>query len=335
MAKLSYNSGNNQENENKEIREHGSLSIKKTNVNENTTIVTETSKLSQAEDVQKNQFTTANVSHEAFAKWLLEFLGTKVFENIKANPHLQLPYTETSGISIEDWLVKALKTIFPQAQITDIGTQIFAKQQNPQAQNNNEKVDIDEKLQKANIRFQQMQDQIEDLESEKFRIEKELNTTISLQKLVNIFFKDEENDTQNLKKLRSLLFDAIEHATKETSIFVTKLSRGWVFVQQSLQILTKDEKVDLEIVYEASKKLLSSISGTHISERRSILDIIANIISENFNEYEFISGEQTLQIDPSIHNAQGLGSQSIKESVSFAVIRKASRQAVKYADIKV
>ena len=148
----------------------------------------------------------------------------------------------------------------------------------------------------------------------------------------SFFFKGEE-DSPKHKQLRNLLNDAIDNADKNTGIFIAKFGKAWTILNTALNNLSEDEKENMELVHKATIEMLEQIADTHISERRPLLDMVADIISDSFNEYEFVSPEQTLQLDPAIHNAKGLGTASIKEGISFAVIRKESRQAVKYADI--
>ncbi len=189
---------------------------------------------------------------------------------------------------------------------------------------------------KINARFEQLKADAEEAESEKFKLEQNMNSGIAASQLVPIFFKDAYEDTQNHKQLRSLLLDAAENGADGTALFIAKLGKGFTAIKIALSGIEEKEEIEnMEIVYKASIELLTAISGSHIPERREVLDIIAAIISESFSAYEFISPEQTLQLDPAIHNAQGLGTATIKEGVSFAVIRKESRQAVKYADVKV
>ena len=60
-----------------------------------------------------------------------------------------------------------------------------------------------------------------------------------------------------------------------------------------------------------------------------------SIYASKFEDYIFVSPEETLQLDPNIHNARGLGSTNIVEGASYAVIRRTSRQTVIYAEVKV
>jgi hypothetical protein len=66
-----------------------------------------------------------------------------------------------------------------------------------------------------------------------------------------------------------------------------------------------------------------------------MLDLLAVACSAKFKLYKFISPEESLQVDPRIHSATALGGSTIKEGISFAVIKKDTMQTVKYAEIRV
>jgi len=333
MTKLTFTkSTSNEEEDEVEVRNTGSLSVTKKSNKPVAPVV-------KQPEVQV--FAESSVSsYEDISDWLLTFIGESVFKNLKGNPHLQLPYTDSDEMPVSEWLLKALKTIFTQDQIKEIGTQILQNQRAGGGSSSGEvealQKAFDEKMVKINARFEKLKEEAEEAQAEKFEAEKEMQGGLAANLLVTIFFKDEFEDTQHHKKLRSLLNDATENSSDETATFIAKLGKGWTVVKKALSALEgHQEMFNMEAVYKSTIQLLEAISGSHIAERREALDIIAEIISENFSTYEFISPEQTLQLDPAIHNAHGLGTATIKEGVSFAVIRKESRQAVKYADVKV
>ena len=336
MAKLSHSiSTDNNEDENKNIQS-GSLSLKKTVTNPETGIQ-KTGGTIQNEENKISALTVETVSSpEAIADWVYNAIGAGVFEMMKKNTWVQLPFASPAEITGKEWLLRALKTIFTQEQFAELGNEILKNQANiNSASQNTLNAEAEQKMAKMQENFQMIQQQLENREAEKFKIEKELQTALPLSKFISIFFKDEDIDTPNRKHLRNMLNEAIEHPQKQTAEFVIKFGKGWAFVQNALKELTGDEKENMEKVHKATIDFLEALSEARTPERRALLDLVASVINENFKEYEFISPEQTLQIDPSIHNAQGKGSAPIKEGISFAVIRKGSRQAVKYAEIKV
>ena len=330
----------NKENENKnENLNTGKLSVtqKKINPDENYS-----STSTRIDENSENIIQPVSIdSVEDMATWFIGTIGEKVFENVKNNEYLKLPYTENEQLNTNEWLAKALKTLFTKEQITEIAEHIkqagntSGKLQQQEKILENEKLAFDERMVKINARFEKMKEEVEDAEAEKHKILKELENSITLSNFVNVFFKKEYEDTQNMKRLRNLLNEAVEKADKNTAGFIAKFAKGWTILNVVLEQLIGDEKIDHLTVHTASIKFFAEISGSFISERRELIDNIADIISDNFKEYEFISPEQTLQLDPAIHNASGLGNASIKEGKSFAVIRKESRQAVIYADVEV
>lgn len=346
MTKLSKSVNKNEEDNKNEEQNSSSLSISKKINKENTENNTDTkdentSQLSQKSEnkTTKKEFKSSSV--EDIAEWLVGLIGDGVFNQLKENPYLQLPYTD-SDLDIKGWLSKAIKTIFTQENIQNIGTSI---------QNNNSrlieleqvvldaekaKAEIDDKIEKYNQKFQQIKSEMDELEEEKFDIQKELNTALPLSTLINEVYRDPGNESQNHKKLITMLNDSLENTDeKDLSLFVIRFSKGWMYLKSNLDELGEDEKENLEKVHKALSMFLSFISGIFIAERRPLLDIIAKICSDYFSEYDFISPEQTLQVDPDIHNAEGVGNARIKEGISFAVVRKETRKAVKYADIRV
>ncbi len=332
MPKLTFSVNKEDENK-KEIRNTGTLSVTKKTIKPSEIPNTTSTKVNPDTEIQISVNTVEDIS-----AWFINSIGEKVFENVKNNEYLQLPYTENENLNTKDWLAKALKTLFSKEQIKEIGNQISqgnkntGKLQEKEEQLELEKQQFEERMLKINTRFERLKEEVEEAESEKHRIEKEMQSSLSLNKLIPIFFKGEE-DSPKHKQLRNLLNDAIDNADKNTGIFIAKFGKAWTILNTALNNLSEDEKENMELVHKATIEMLEQIADTHISERRPLLDMVADIISDSFNEYEFVSPEQTLQLDPAIHNAKGLGTASIKEGLSFAVIRKESRQAVKYADI--
>ncbi len=120
MAKLTFTKSHITETEPTEIKNTGSLSVTKKSNKPQTPVVKKPEVQVFAE--------TSVASYEDISKWLLTFIGEKVFSNLKGNPHLQLPYTAADDMPVAQWLLKALKTIFSQEQIKEIGTQILQNQ---------------------------------------------------------------------------------------------------------------------------------------------------------------------------------------------------------------
>ncbi len=331
------------DNSNKKQHENksSSLSFVKKNKKEEEEANTETADTNQLKTVTENQIAQKTIkSPEDISNWLIGFLGDDMFEQIKTNPYLQLPYTD-ENIELKDWLVKAIKTIFKPETIGNIGQQI-QENHNKLAEINaiaqqaqQEKQQIEERLTKAQTRFEQIKNETDNAEDEKFQIEKKLRASIELSQFIDDFFDNNESKHSDIEKLVRLFKESLSNLNENLSTFLIKFGKGWMFIQAAILQFNDDEKANMKQLHQALTHLMAFISQTHIPERRPALDLVASFVSSKFSEYEFISPEQTLQVDPAIHNAQGLGSNTVKEGVSFAVIRKESRQAVIYADIKV
>ncbi len=326
---------NNEENDNKKDKSIYSLSTKveKNNDDNNTQINKDGSRITKVHKSTKVQ-SVSSVSD--IAEWLINLTGDDIFQQLKNNPHLQLPYTD-DDLNTKGWLEKAIKTIFTKENIVKMGNQIQANQD----QMNNlideaqkAKTEKKEMLDKYNLKFKELKQQIDNAEDNKFQVEKELSSSVSLPTLISEFFRDPDDRSDELKKLISTMHSALEQKDSNVSRFILRFSKGWFVVKSTMKNFGDNEKENLEKLHNALTQMLSYISNTFISERRPLLDIMAQMCSNQFSEYDFISPEQTLQPDPEIHDASGLGNSTIKEGITFAVVRKESGKAVKYAEIK-
>ena len=267
--------------------------------------------------------------------WLLSLIGDGVFEQLKTNPYLQLPYT-SDDITTKEWLAKAIKTIFTQENIKNIGTQIHTNHikivelQQAAQKAEAEKIAFKEKF---NQKFQAIKAEIGEVEDDKYEIEKQLHSAIPISLLINEFYRDPEDHSEELKKLINTLQEALTNKDDKVAKFIMRFSKGYLYLKSTFEQLSDNEKDNLNTIHNALTVLLSNISNIHIAERRPLLDIIAKICSNKFSEYDIISPEQTLQLDPEIHNAAGKGSATIIEGITFAAVRKKSRKAVIYADV--
>ncbi len=75
------------------------------------------------------------------------------------------------------------------------------------------------------------------------------------------------------------------------------------------------------------------ISNLYITNRKRLLSLIAEYLSEMFENYNFISGEDFTFVDAKIHNIVFKKGQRVKESLTFCVVKKGTSQTVKYADV--
>ena len=339
MAKLSLSVQGNDGVQTDTQQTSSKLSLTKKVVHEETPSGVSNSAASLSQKVETGRIAADPVAQsEAVSSWLVNKFGSEVFEELINNPNLQMPYTE-ENLSTEKWVERVVKTLFSQETILKISSKLSSQTV--------ENADVDkivaeklsEKTSKYNERFQQMRAEMEQIEGEKAAVEAQLNKAIPLQQFVDVNFKNLDGETQPQKRIRQTINEAVEQSRDENlPAFVMKFAKGFSALNYVLKRTTENtestEKDKLEVVYPALTELLACVSGSYISERRTLLDLVAKHCNEFFTEYDFISPEQTLNVDPEIHNASGAGNGSIKEGSSFAVVRRDTKKTVKYADIK-
>lgn len=273
------------------------------------------------------------------AKWLIAQFGEDLFNELLKNPNLKLPYAE-DDITAESWLERGIKTLFTQDNIAHI-YKVTANIGQSNADANIDAV-VDErmaqKVEKYNAKFQELRSNMEDLEGEKAELQSRLNKTLEADAFVKTIFRSADGETDAQKRIARMLEDAIGQGDDDgLPAFVTKLAKGWAALQYALKTSADiaDDKEKLEVVYPALTNLLACISGCYVTDRRMVLELVAKHCNEFFSDYDFISPEQTLNADPDIHNATGLGNAQIREGVTFCVVRRDTKKTVKYADVKV
>ncbi len=274
------------------------------------------------------------------ARWLIAQFGEDVFNELLKNPNLKLPYAE-DDITAESWLERGIKTLFTQDNIAHI-YKVTANIGQSNAADANIDAAVDErmaqKVEKYNAKFQELRSNMETLEGEKAELQSRLNKTLEADAFVKTIFRSADSETDAQKRIARTLEDAIGQGDDdELPTFVTRLAKGWAALQYILQTSAEigDDKEKLEVVYPALTNLLTCISGCYVTDRRMVLELVAKHCNEFFSDYDFISPEQTLNADPDIHNATGLGNAQIREGVTFCVVRRDTKKTVKYADVKV
>jgi hypothetical protein len=193
--------------------------------------------------------------------------------------------------------------------------------------------EFEEKIVKQDLLIKNLTSQIQDAEEQAFRIEKKYADTVSVVDLIFEFTRTKISNDITLR-ISELLLDAYKNGGKAGAKYVFGYLKGFVSLEESLLAIGGDEKENMEKIFLTSKNILTFTSDVFVSERRPILDLTASLINKYLSTYDFVSPEQTLQIDPTIHNADGLGGMQVKEGVTFAVVRRETRKAVFYATIK-
>ncbi len=278
---------------------------------------------------QESQEDKKPLSAEEITHWFVTFFGEDVFNHVKENPNFNMPFTE-DGISTEEWLNKALKTVFTLEDIRKMGQTIKEKYYNVVS-------DLDEirhiknDYRKVKRELDDINDDYEVTRSKKKKLEKEIKHMLPGEPILDAFFDDEGKTSE----IGRILKESLQNPSDEPAEFIIAFLKGWKDFAGLLEKAGDDEKENIDIAQDAGRSLLKSISGKYMPERRALLDAVADYLNTYFNDFIFISPEQSLQIDPSIHNAKGVGGSRIKEGVSFAVLRKDNKQTYYYADIKV
>ena len=89
----------------------------------------------------------------------------------------------------------------------------------------------------------------------------------------------------------------------------------------------------MKLYLKNTKEFFKAISSYQTPHRKEILNEFASLISENFIELEFVSPENYLYFDNTIHAIpQGSGDR-IVEGINFAVINKKTKKTIIYADV--
>lgn len=271
-----------------------------------------------------------NLTIEDLAHWLIDNLGENLFKNLKNNPNFSIPYAE-ENITIVEWLQRAIKTIFTLEDL-QLALQHLQNKINNSTKNFNDITSqLNIELDRNKKELAALKEDLEIAQAKKNKAEKKVKSAIPGTILLDIIF-GENKDTASIRQQLEI---ALEQPTDGTMDFITGFAQGWIALNNALNKCTDDEIQNIDTIQKALRILLQKISGKHIAERRTLLDATANYINKLFTNFEFISPEQSLQVDPSIHNAKGVGGSRIKEGISFAVIRKANRQTYQFAEIVV
>ncbi len=263
------------------------------------------------------------------ADMLFQVIGKQPFEFLKENKDIRLPYTEMP-LSVQQWLSKVLDTVFTPEQLQESGTLLAQKnakgfsvvqEPKPSAENIHNQ-DIAKQ-------YEMLKQDYETLRTKKQKLEVKLKSAIDAEILINVIFS-----TFSAPDIEDGLLELVKAEDENNAKFLTVFSKEWTNINNVLlknKSLPEQEKV--EKVHKELTVLLSELSGIHVPQRRIILDRLADYVSAQFQDFTFISPEESLQVDPAIHNAKGVGGTRVKEGRSFAVIRKNSGQVYIYADI--
>jgi hypothetical protein len=273
-----------------------------------------------------------NNTAKSAAELLIITFGVSVFDNIRNNKVFNLPFQDAQ-ITLHQWLAELLNTYIKFEdinEIVDAVKSLKSKEELLEAKN----VELLDKLENVKKLFEEkhskLENELKETKNQKSKQDKKISSSVSISTLTQVI-----PDIEGFGAIKALIDESSEDPSVDTGKFIIKYLNGILALIKKAGLPAATELEKMEMLHAVLSKLLSDISELYISQRRALLDELAKIANSYMNEYIFISPEETLQIDPLIHNAKGLGGSRIKEGVSYAVLEKSTRKTVKYADIKV
>lgn len=268
--------------------------------------------------------------------WLLAVLGESVWGNLRQVIGYERPYQENeTPEALPDWLLDLLKTgLRHNEQISDVthlAQTLFAQWFAPQDENERLKTEL-KRLQEA---LQQTQEKAESLQKmcdlaqvRAFQAEERLKETIALRDFVEVAFSDREG-----QRFLPLWEDALKNPADNLPEFALACSKAWLaFRQETAQLPTQEEE-RLEVLHKQLSAFLKGISGQHIAQRRQVLDLVGKIASTYLQAHDFVSPEESRQINLDLHTPVGNG-ELIREGISFAIIKRENKQVIRYAEVR-
>ncbi len=239
------------------------------------------------------------------------------------------------GEATVTWLTRLLDSYFTEEQVSGLGAYYHATLSGQLRQQESDQALITA-LRKENIDWQARQLSLEGLFRAKddalSEAERKLKNSIPPGALFN-YLCDEL--APPFTTLRSLLLDDAGDDNPTKFRFLLRLLRPVSDLAELLKRNPRPSEENMEMVSAALTNLLASLSGLHIVNRREVLDGIGRICSDHSDNILFISPESSLVVDPAIHNVKALHGTTVKEGLSYAILRRDSRQTIKLADITV
>ncbi|RCR67597.1 hypothetical protein [Larkinella punicea] len=271
---------------------------------------------------------------DSFVNHLRDLLGPEVIARLRQNPNLALPYADEDSTD-GDWLRRGLQTILSSDDLETVGSRArdlpltISRPLQQQIENLRwEQLEQQQALTLALEQKQTAETGREQAEIEVFRLRKERAAMLPAAEFVRLFFS-----TAAETGIRNLLIEATESPTPDLNGFLAAFVGGWTALRALETTLNESPQDAVRQYHQALTDLLSALTGLYIPQRRALLDKVAQWASNHFEDFVFVSPEETRQVDPALHNVQGLGGNTVREGRSFAVIRRQSRTVVIYADI--
>ena len=273
-------------------------------------------------------------AHVVLASVLLDLFGSEGLERLKNSDAFQVPFTDDTS-DLRTWMINALRMLFKPAELEEMvmHQKKWQKQWDEKTRKlEEEKETLEKELQAREDQKRQLEDDYLQADSERKQLRKDLLSGIPATSLINMIIK--KGRSEDADRIAALLKEEAGNPSQGFVPFLLGFLEHWSIFITAIENCTDDED-GMEKLHGVLSGLLEKISGTTIPQRRPILEIVAGMCSEKFTNYKFISPEGSLQVDPRIHAATALGGSTIKEGITFVVIKKDNMQTVKYAEIRV
>lgn len=275
------------------------------------------------------------------AELLLEIVGENAVRPLAGNPRLQIPTPEaatrertdeSAPLEPREWLadlIRAFLTRDGMAHLQGSLQAALAEPQRFQSQLAQLRAQWDDMEASYQSRLQEAERELSDIRVEQKRTREQLQRSASVRELTESAFGEGGSEGA----VREILREALEEPSEALGSFVGAVCLGWVEVRSVLQQTRGEEEHRMEIAEKALRRFLGYVAGQFIPERREVLKRVGQAVNAYFEEYDFVSPEDWRHIDTAVHNATGVGGQSVKEGLSYVVLRRNSGQTVVYADI--
>jgi hypothetical protein len=275
---------------------------------------------------------------EDLARRLVALAGRETFAALVANPRLRVPLPDADDDdtvpSPESWVGGVLRSFMTVEGLDQLQSglrhslgAIQRRADEEAALRQRAEADLVERDQKILA----LERRLSDTNVQQHRAKEALHRTLPIMPLIEQTFGSDARAVD----VRSTLRGALDQPSEVLGPFVAGFCLGWIEVRLGLADGggEVDETARVERAGAALRSLLVRLSGLYVPERREILHSVGAYVSAYFLEHDFVSPEDWRNVDPAVHNAGGVGGHSIKEGVSFAVLRRGNRQTVLHADI--
>lgn len=280
---------------------------------------------------EKAEDPSIQMNVEAVAEWLMRIFGESTIERWMQNPNFQLPYVE----EVEDpktWIMNALKTLLKLEELQLLAQNIEAQYFQP-LEDQQKSVDTAKALmERLEQNMETKQAELENLRQQKFQLNKAQKSSIPIRDFIQmVWMKDQE-----FESILPFVQEAISPPVDGVSEFVVALYRAWDNFKGAWQVVDQLDEVErVQEMDRASRAFLKQMKDLFVPQRRAILEALAGIINQKMKDFVFVSPEESIQIDPKIHNTKGVLGNKIRQGISFVVIRKSSRQTYFFAEVEV